>query len=152
MGLTQAEFDVLIADATKRIDGDLVWTDDEDHSPCVYFRAEVSSSGGWPLFVRGSYNPLIPAVSFALILKTTGRVYALDLGKAHHNPQCDTVGECHKHGWTEAFRDKVAFEPTDITATAERPEDAWREFCAEAAITHAGRLHAPPALKGELFP
>jgi hypothetical protein len=108
MALTQTEFEALLADATKRVEGDIAWQADEDHSPCLDFRAEVRSDTGWPLFVRGSFNPLIPALSYNLILKTEGRVYGLDLGKDHHNPQCQQVGDCHKHRWTERFRDKEA--------------------------------------------
>ena len=40
-------------------------------------------------------------LTYALILKTAGRIYGLDLGKDHHNPQCEQVGEKHKHRWSE---------------------------------------------------
>ena len=86
-----------------------------------------------------------------LILKTTGRVYGLDLGKDHHNPQCDQVGEKHKHKWTEQFRDKEAYEPYDITESASDPVAVWRQFCAEAHLTHEGTLHAPPPHQEDLF-
>ncbi|MGH8191833.1 MAG: DUF6978 family protein, partial [Rhodanobacteraceae bacterium] len=42
------------------------------------------------------------------------RIYGLDLGKDHHNPQCNQVGEKHKHRWTDQYRDKEAYEPRDI--------------------------------------
>lgn len=100
---------------------DIVWAEDEDHSPCWAFRAEVQSTNGWPLFVRGTYNPLIPALSYVLILKTTGRIYGLDLGKGHHNPQCQQVGDKHKHRWTEQFRDKAACVPEDRSSQCRRP-------------------------------
>ncbi|MCS6997460.1 MAG: hypothetical protein NZ533_11055 [Casimicrobiaceae bacterium] len=151
MALTQAEFEALLSDATKHIEADIVWQRDEDHSPCWEFRAEVRSDSGWPLFVRGSFNPLIPALSYMLILKTEGRIYGLDLGKDHHNPQCNPVGECHKHRWTERFRDKEAYVPDDITASAAQPVDVWRQFCAEARINHQGSMIAPPPATGELF-
>jgi len=151
MSLTNTEFETVLSDTTKRIDGDIAWQEDEDHSPCVEFRAEIQSEAGWPLFVRGSFNPLIPALSYVLILKTTGRVYALDLGKDHHNPQCEQVGEKHKHRWTEQFRDKEAYVPDDITADAADPVAIWRQFCAEAKLTHNGNLGAPPSPTGELF-
>jgi hypothetical protein len=54
MSLTQNEFEAILADDSKRIEGDISWTDDEDHSPSVEFRAEVQSAPGYPLFVRGS--------------------------------------------------------------------------------------------------
>jgi hypothetical protein len=151
MPLTNAEFEAVLMDESKRIDGDIAWAEDEDHSPSVEFCAEVISAAGWPLFVRGSYNPLIPAVSFALILKTAGRVYALDSGKDHHNPQCNQVGERHKHRWTEQFRDKEAYVPNDITAAASDPVAVWTQFCAEAKLAHNGALLAPPDVESDLF-
>ncbi len=151
MTLTNTEFETILQDESKRIAGDLLWSEDEDHSPSVEFRAEVISDAGWPLFVRGSYNPLIPALSYVMILKTAGRVYGLDLGKDHHNPLCDQVGERHKHRWTEQFRDKEAYVPGDITAPATDPAEAWRQFCLEAKLTHEGELKPPPLRQGDLF-
>ncbi len=152
MALTNADFEKVLSDDTKRIEGDIVWGTDEDRSPSVEFCAEVESDAGWPLFVRGRYNPSIPALSLALILKTTGRVYGLDLGKDHHNPNCNQVGEKHKHKWTDGSRDKVAYVPDDITASASDPVAVWRQFCTEAKLTHNGTLHAPPPRQEELFP
>jgi hypothetical protein len=151
MALTTAEFEALLNDRSKRIDGDLSWGEDEDHSPAVEFSAEVISEPGWPLFVRGSYNPLARTLTFALILKTEGRIYALDLGKDHHNPQCTQVGERHKHRWTERLRDKEAYAPEDISAAVSEPVAVWRQFCQEATVTHGGTLAAPPAVREDLF-
>jgi hypothetical protein len=58
MALTNTEFEAILEDPSKRIDRDISWQEDEDHSPSVEFRAEIQSEAGWPLFVRGSYNPL----------------------------------------------------------------------------------------------
>lgn len=151
MALTNAEFEAILADQSKRIDGDIVWIEDEDHSPAQEFRAEVVSDAGWPLFVRGSCNRLAGTISYMLILKTDGRVYGLDMGKDHHNPQCNQVGEMHKHRWTEQFRDKEAYVPGDITAGINDPVTVWQQFCIEAKITHTGVLAQPPALEGDLF-
>lgn len=151
MTLTNTEFEAILNDASKRIDGDIGWQEDEDHSPCVEFCAEIESDAGWPLFVRGSDNPLIPALSYRLILKTAGRVYGLDLGKDHHNPQCNQVGEKHKHRWTEQLSDKDAHVPDDITASVSAPVDVWKQFCAEARLTHNGTLHGPPPRQEVLF-
>jgi len=149
--LTTAEFESILNDPTKPIAGDIFWKDDENHSPSVEFRAEITSNGGWPLFVCGSFNRLVPALTYALILKGTGRIYALDMGKAHHNPQCDSVGETHKHRWTEAFRDKQAYEPDDITAPVDDVITAWSQFCTEARIQHKGTMASPPAHQQEFF-
>jgi hypothetical protein len=149
--LTSAEFEAILADPTKRIEGDISWQEDEDHSPSMDFRVEIQSDAGWPLFARGSYNPLIPALSFTLILKTAGRVYGLDLGKDHHNPQCDRVGETHKHRWTERLRDKEAYVPEDICADPSEPLAVWEQFCREANLRHEGKLQPPPPIQGEMF-
>ena len=151
MTLAKTEYETLLNDLTKRIDGDIVWLEDEDHSPLFEFRAEVQSDAGWPLLIRGSYNPLIPALSYVLILKTVGRIYGLDLGKDHHNPQCHQVGEKHKHKWTEQFRDKEAYAPEDITEPASDPVAVWRQFCVEAKLTHNGKMASPPPAQGDLF-
>lgn len=125
MSLVNSEFESILADGSKRIEGDIVWKEDEDHSPAVEFRAEVLSAVGWPLFIRGSYNRLAGTLTYALILKSEGRIYALDLGKEHHNPTCSQVGEKHKHRWTEQYRDKDAHVPKDITASVTDPCSVW---------------------------
>lgn len=149
--MTTAEFEALFADSSKEIHGDIQWAEDEDHSPAVEFRAEVSSSPGYPLFVRGSFNREARRLSFVLIHRGEGRIYALDMGQDHHNPSCERVGETHKHRWTELYGVKEAYRPQDITAPATDPGAVWRQFCAEARIRHLGTLSAPPALQGELF-
>ncbi|MGA2076672.1 MAG: hypothetical protein ABSH52_24555 [Terriglobia bacterium] len=142
--MTQGEFEAIIADSSKRIVGEISWCEDEDHSPSVEFRAEVSSEAGYPLFVRGSYNPEAQKLSYCLIHRSLGRMYGLDLGSDHHNPSCDYVGETHKHRWSEVTSTKEAYAPGDITATVDNPVAVWRQFCAEAKIMHDGVLHLPP--------
>ena len=150
MPLINGEFASILADVSKYIDGDIDWSKDEDHSPAWQFRAEIKSNAGWPLFVKGRYNFLAGSLNYALILRTVGRIYALDLGKDHHNPGCEQIGEKHKHRWTERFRDKEAYVPDDITAPATDPASVWNQFCAEARIKHRGRLNPLP-LQEELF-
>jgi hypothetical protein len=149
--MTQAEFDALLTDGSKTVVGDIAWTEDEDHSPAVEFRAEVESTPGYPLFVKGSYNPVIGALSYVLVHRGAGRIYGLDLGKDHHNPSCQNVGEKHKHCWSDALRDKDAYVPGDITATTDHPEEVWGQFCREANIVHRGVFHPPPPFRGELL-
>ncbi len=151
MPLSQTEFETLISDATKVVAGNIVWTEDEDHSPSVEFRAEVASHAGYPLFVRGTFNRELKALSYTLVHLGAGRIYGLDLGKDHHNPSCTNVGEKHKHRWKEPVRDKEAYVPLDVTEPATRPVAVWAQFCTEARITHEGLMHEPPSLQGELF-
>ncbi len=151
MSLTQNEFEAILADVNKRIDGDIFWSEDEDHSPAVEFRAEVQSEAGYPLFVRGSYNALAQTLTYAVIHRGAGRIYALDLGKYHHNPDCHNVGRKHKHRWNEIVRDKEAYVPDEVTDTAKEPVAVWHQFCVETRIQHAGTMHAPPPLQLEMF-
>ena len=150
MMFAQADFDAMMSDRDKVIDGDLEWAGDEDHSPAVEFRVEVRSATGYPLFVSGRYNPFAETLSFTLIHRGAGRVYALDLGADHHNPGCNRVGEKHKHRWTEQYRDKEAYIPDDIVAPWHEPAEAWKQFCLEAMIEHRGVLHPTPPLQEEL--
>lgn len=141
--LTQQEFETVLADATKRIDGDITWRDDPDRSPAREFRVELRSGAGWPVFVVGRYNPYAGTLTYALIHRGAGRIYGLDLGADHHNPSCQRVGEKHKHRWAEGLRDKEAYVPADITKAWNEPVEVWQQFCAEAKIVHTGALFVP---------
>jgi hypothetical protein len=147
--MRQEEFEKLITDTTKQISGDIFWIADEDHSPAVEFRIAVTSQIGYTFFVRGSYNPLAETLTYALVYRSL-RIYALDMGKDHHNPSCNNVGEKHKHRWKESLRDKEAYVPEDITASVTDPIAVWQQFCSEAQIIHKGVMHAPPPLQLEL--
>lgn len=97
----------------------------------------------------GRYNRFAGTLTYALIHRTVGRIYALDLGADYHNPTCQRVGEKHKHRWSEVFRDKEAYVPADITAAWDEPITVWQQFCAEANIRHIGIMH-PPIMQEEL--
>lgn len=146
MTFTQAEMHAVLADASKRIDGDIAWQEDEDHSPAREFVVSVTNDLGVPLRLVGRYNHETRSLSYHLLHRAVGRIYGLDLGEDHHNPTCQNVGELHKHRWTDAFRDKEAYVPGDITAGADAPVDVWRQFCAEANITHVGGFEDPRGL------
>lgn len=148
--MKQQDFDMLLVDMTKQISGPIEWGKDDDHYPSVEFRAEVISQLKYPIFVKGSYNQLAQTLTYALIHQRYGRIYALDLGKDHHNPTCSTVGRKHKHRWTESFRDKEAYVPHDITAPVSDPVSVWHQFCKEASLTHNGVMYPPPLIQLEL--
>lgn len=151
--MKQQDFDALLADTTKEINGPIEWDKDDDHYPSVEFRVEVVSQPKYPIFVKGSYNQLAQTLTYALIHQRYGRIYALDLGKDHHNPTCSTVGRKHKHRWTELSRDKEAYVPDDIIALINDPVGVWFQFCNEAFLTHNGVMYPPPLvqLKLELY-
>lgn len=139
MSLSDTEFAAIMS-GSKRIDGDIRWREDEDHSPARYFRAEVQTDFGWSLFVQGRYNRAANKLTYALILRTDGRVYGLDMGRDHRG-----VGEIHKHWWSEPNQDKNVYAPIDITASVHDPVRVWDQFCQEAEIEHDGRMDAPPS-------
>lgn len=148
MSLLNSEFRTILSDTSKQIDGDIDWQEDEDHSPALEFKTDVRSDAGWPLFVRGSFNALAGTLTFSLILKTDGRMYGLDMGKNHHNPTCQMVGDIHKHRWSEIHRDKIAYRPDDITRPVSDPVGVWQQFCNEANIIHNGAMKQPAPGKG----
>lgn len=142
--MNQGEYEALMSDATKRIDRDVAWAEDEDHSPAVGFRAEVRSDPGYPLYVKGYLNRAARKLTYVLIHRAEGRVYGLDLGKDHRNPSGNLVSEKHKHHWSEQTGVKDAYVPEDITATVDNPVEVWEQFCAEANLAHNGNMNPPP--------
>lgn len=142
MPLTDSEFTTILEDE-KWIQDGITWSNYEDNAWAQVFRAEVKTDTGWPLFVQGWYNPKAQTLTYALILRTEGRIYGLDLGKDHHNPQCNQVGEKHKHKWSEQHRDKEAYVPGEITATVHDPVAVWVQFYEEAKIEHQGEVYLP---------
>ena len=151
MTISQQDFESILADDTKQVTGDITWTDDDDHSPALEFRAEVESDTAYSLFVVGKYNPLAGKLSYAFIRRGVGRIYALDLGSEHRNPDGRKVGEMHKHKWRHGYRENFAYIPSDITQPWDRPIEVWNQFCAQAKLHHNGAMR-PPDIQEELLP
>ena len=142
MTLRQEEFEVILKDDSKTIQEDIVWMED---SLWFKFRTEVqTNSGNYQLSIRGTYNPIIYALSYHVICPPYGRIYGLDLGKDHKNPDGELVGEKHKHRWSEIYRDKQAYVPSDITASVDNPVKVWKQFCKEAVVRHDGTMQSIP--------
>ena len=148
MVISQQEFAAIINDDTKVIFENIVWEGSPD-SPRREFRIDIESDEGYPVFVKGWYNSSSGKLSFSIIHRTAGRIYGLDLGADHQNPDGEFVGEKHKNYWVPGYRDKWAYVPQDITETWNRPVEVWRQFCAEARLTHSGTMR-PPATQGTL--
>jgi hypothetical protein len=151
MNLTEEEMAAILDDPSKRIEGAIQWILRNEVGPFAYFQARVDSLSGWPIFIKGSYNPESSKLAFALIHQGYGRrIYGLCLGNLHTNRDRTRVGSPHKHRWTE-IDDQFAYSPSDITARATEPVEAWVQFCREARIEHVGRLQAPPPNQTELL-
>ena len=143
MTMPQDEFEEILADDTKEISEDIVWVEDPDHSSAQEFRAEVTSGSGYSIFINGRYSPLSGKLSYSMIHRGTGRIYGLDLGADHRNPDGVRVGEKHKNSWRDGARDKWAYVPEDITSPWDRPVEVWEQFCAEANLRHSGTMSQP---------
>ncbi len=141
--ITEQDVEAILTDDSKRISDDIAWRLDPAHTPAVTFRMPVRSEPGWPLAVHASWNPKAGKLGYTLLLQGEGRIYALNLGAPHRNPGGERVGEVHKHRWTDAFRDRWAYVPDDITAPWDQPVEVWRQFCSEAKISHTGALSVP---------
>ena len=143
MIITPQDFEALLVDRSKKIAGDITWTKDQGNSPALVFQSPVESDAGHPLVAVGWMNPQTAKLSFSLIYRGTGRVYGLDLGADHRNPDGERVGEKHKHRWKDRYRDKWAYVPSDITEPWSKPVEVWRQFCGEAMIVHNGEMRQP---------
>ena len=141
--ITDAEFQAILDDESKRIEGDISWSNDEFHSPAQKFQVPVLTASGDPLRLNGWYNRYTGKLSFTLIRQDTGRIYGLDIGFSHGRQQSTGVYAKHKHHWSEARRDKNIYYPDDITASVEHPVEVWQQFCTEARIEHKGMLREP---------
>lgn len=153
MSLRNAEFEGILRDTSKTIEGDIIWKPDPKNDIWLKFKAEILSEGeAHQLSIRGTYNSLIRSLSYHIICLPHGRIYGLDMGKDHRNPSTGKlVGEKHKHRWTEIYRDREAYVPPDITASASEPVKVWRQFCEEATIRHNGVMHSIPEQQMDMF-
>ena len=142
MILSQQEYDDIINDTTKVIAENIVW-EGNPNSPAREFRSDIDSNEGYPIFIKGWYNPRAGKLSYAIIHRGVGRIYGLDLGAEHQNPDGEFVGDKHKNYWVPGSRDKWAYAPGDITETWDRPVEAWHQFCTEANLRHSGTIQAP---------
>ena len=142
MTLSREEYRTILGDDTKIISVDIGWEGSANSSQRE-FRLDIESSEGYPIFIKGWYNSSSGKLSYSIIHRTAGRIYGLDLGADHQNPDGEFVGEKHKNYWKPGYRDKWAYVPEDITETWNRPVEVWRQFCAEARLTHSGTMQAP---------
>jgi len=137
--LSEVEAERIIS-LPKRIVGQNHWQQRDDGN--WYIEMPVEAEEQLPLRLYGRFNPRTGNYTFILFC---GRLNLrrLDVGKRHHNPECDNVGTPHKHIWTDRFRDKWAYEPSELNDT-ESIGDVFLKFLAECNIILEGRFVEPP--------
>jgi hypothetical protein len=140
--VTQAEFEALIADLTKRIEGTISWS--QDKSGVVFdFRAKVKSDSGDQLSVKGSHNRKLGKTSYTLF--TTDRIFSVDYDRNHGD-----AGNFHIHAWDASRQKCVAMKASGQIEIARDPLRLWKWFCEQAHITHDGVLESLPPLQESL--
>ena len=82
MVLSRDDYNAIINDDSKTIAEDIVW-ERASSSPAREFRIDIDSSEGYPIFVKGWFNPYSGKLSYAIIHRSVGRIYGLDLGTDH---------------------------------------------------------------------
>ena len=69
------EFNEILQDVSKTIEGDIVWQNHPRHELLLKFKAEIASElGNYQLSMRGTYNPLIGGLSYHIICPPYGRI------------------------------------------------------------------------------
>lgn len=145
MTFSEAEFQILIADTSKEILGDITWKKDKTHQGSFIFGTEIISNVKYPIYLKASFNYNRGTLSFSIIYKEVGRIYGLDMGQNHKNKATGKkIGRVHKHRWTDLYKDQDAYAPDDITKPYDDVIGVWREFCLESKIIHKGKMLGLP--------
>jgi hypothetical protein len=140
--VTQGEFNALIADSTKRIEGGIAWTQDKN-GVVFEFRIRVLSDPGDQLSVKGSHNRKLGKTSYTLY--TTDRIFSVDFDRRHGD-----AGNFHIHVWDAAKQKCVAAKVDDSAEIGKDPLRLWKWFCDKTQIVHNGALQALPPIQGDL--
>lgn len=149
MLFSKREFDKIMSDKSKKIIENIAWEGDKKDSETVKFRVSILSQKDHNIFADGSYNRYLERLSYKIIHKGIGRrIYGLDMGKDHKNPDRTIVKGDHIHEWDEDFGDKIAYSANNIiTSKATNPIEVWKEFCREAQIDFQGIMEEIPLIQ-----
>lgn len=142
--VTQVEFDALIADRTKRIEGPIAWIPDQ--SGTVFeFRVKVISAGGDQLTIKGSHNRKLGKTTYTLF--STDRIFGADYDRKHGD-----AGSFHVHRWDANRQTSTATKADAGIEIGKDPLRLWKWFCEQAHIKHEGGALAPlPPVQRSLF-
>ncbi|MBM3298968.1 MAG: hypothetical protein FJY85_03340 [Deltaproteobacteria bacterium] len=135
----EAEADRIL-DLPKRIRENNQWKQGDDRN--WFMEVPVEASEQMSLRLYGRYNPRTGNYTFILFHGRTN-LRRLDVGKIHHNPECDNVGAVHKHRWTDRYHDKWAYVPSDVDSSA-LLDGVFRAFLSECRTELEARFVNPP--------
>lgn len=82
MSISELEVKVILAEQSKRIDGDVIWRDRQGRAAGKVFRVDVGSEPDWALFIAGFWNPESGKLTYDLVHGKRDRIIGLHLGVA----------------------------------------------------------------------
>ena len=144
MSLSQAEFDEILADDSKRIIGDIVWVAVSAHSDAKSFKASVLSNANDNLLVEGCFRPSKRKLGISLIV-VGHRVAGIDFGSniRHRNVSGTRFEGAHLQLWSA---DAGAAEARPLprgTPGWNQPVEVWLWLCDLLGIVHVGEMLSP---------
>lgn len=144
MELSQADFESIIADDSKRIVGDIVWRRTRSHIPAFELSASIQSDFYSELRVAAWHRPDNSRLTLTLLYRNL-RIAGLDYGPnvAHTNRDGSRLVGAHFHVWDAEAGSAEAQSPVQFTAGPRQIDQTWRQFCAELRIVHLGDLVLP---------
>ena len=144
MPLTDAEFEAILADDSKRIVGDIAWSPDPNRVGALRFEAPVRWDDERQLWLSGFYRPSNRKLTYSLRLGRT-RIAGIDFGRniGHTNRDRNRLLGSHLQWWSESAGRAEAYPvPPDIPDWSE-PLAVWTRILARLGIVHEGELAEP---------
>jgi len=121
----------------------------------AYFKArgEVANSVGFDLALEVTWSPKTGKASLCLFARRVkpgwSRLYGIDLGDDHHNPDCNNTGDPHRHNrWSVTYGDRFGSGAPDLKGKS--VPEAFDIFVSECNISVRGAL-TMPSVQGTLF-
>lgn len=144
MALSQAEFEAILADDSKRIVGDIVWESAGGHADARRFDVHVSSDAGRDLVVQGYFRPSKRKLALSLIAAGR-RVAGVDFGSnvRHRNLSGTRVTGPHLQFWSEQTGEVEARPLPEAAPDRDQPAEVWAWMCERLGILHLGDMIPP---------
>ena len=144
MALSQEEFDAIIADKSKRIVGDVAWSESLGHQGAVEFGAPVLNYLNRPLRVHGWFRQSERKLSFTLLYGSV-RIAGIDFGRglSHRNIDGTRIVGAHMQLWVAVAQRAEAIPLPPEMPEWNEPVQVWVRFCAELGILHLDDLISP---------
>ena len=144
MSLSQAEFEAILADESKRIVGDIAWVAVSGHFDAKWFNATVLSNANDNLVVEGYFRPSKRKLGISLIVLGQ-RVAGIDFGSniRHRNVSGARFEGAHLQLWSAAAGAAEAHPLPRGAPGWNQPVEVWIWLCDLLGIVHVGEMLSP---------